>query len=109
MPQPPRSFSAPPPLVAMCAWLVPGLGYLLVGQLLRGIVIGVTIVCVFVLGVLFAGIRVVDVPGFDDRGEAIYVNPAGQKVLRADPGDRWAMRARPLGEIAKKPWFVGQI
>jgi hypothetical protein len=100
-------FSAPP-LVALCSWLVPGSGYLLIGQKVRGATIGVTIIVLFALGILFAGIRVIDVPGFDDRGYAVYVNSGGQKVLRPDQG-RWALMARPFPEIANKPWFVGQI
>src|SRR6185369_3918042 len=100
--------SAPPPLVALCGWVIPGSGYFLIGQKLRGTVIGVTIIGLFVLGLLVAGIRVIDVPGYDDRGEAIYVNPAGQKVSQPSMG-RWALRARPVAEIANKPWFVGQF
>jgi hypothetical protein len=100
-------FSAPP-LVALCSWLVPGSGYFLIGERLRGTTIGVTIILLFILGILFAGIRVIDVPGFDDRGFAIYVNPSGQKVLRPEQG-RWALVAKPFSEIANKPWFVGQI
>ena len=34
---------APPPVVAMLGWLIPGAGYWLLGQRLRAIVIGVTI------------------------------------------------------------------
>src|SRR2546423_2619732 len=97
-----------PPLVALCSWLVPGSGYFLIGQRLRGATIGITIIVLFVLGILFAGIRVIDVPGFDDHGVAIYVNASGQKVPRAEQG-RWALMAKPFSEIANKPWFVGQI
>jgi hypothetical protein len=102
-------FSAPSPLVALCGWLVPGSGYLLIGQTVRGLVIGVTILVLFTLGVLIAGIRVIDVPGYDDRGSAVYVNAAGQKSMPPGPGDRWSLRARPFAEVANKPWFVGQI
>jgi hypothetical protein len=103
-----KHFSAPAPLVALCGWLLPGSGYLLIGHKTRGIVIGVTIIVLFVLGLLIAGIRVVDVPGFD-RGTAVYVNSSGTKVFRPGPNDRWAMKARPFSEIANKPWFVGQV
>jgi hypothetical protein len=101
-------FVAAAPLVAFCAWLLPGSGYWLIGQSLRGTVICVTIVILFMGGIAIGGIRVIDVPGFDDHGYAIYVNSAGQKVSRAEQGD-WALKSRPFAEIANKPWFVGQI
>src|SRR2546430_12547821 len=66
-------FKAPAPLVAIAGWLIPGAGYLLIGQKVRGIVIGVTIICLFLMGMLIAGIRVIDVPGYDDQGRATYV------------------------------------
>src|SRR5581483_8407143 len=51
-----------PPLVALAGWLVPGLGYWFLGQRWRAITIGVTILIVFVLGLLIGGIKVVDAP-----------------------------------------------
>ena len=38
MPKTASNFSTPAPLVAIAGWLIPGAGYLLVGQKLRGIV-----------------------------------------------------------------------
>src|SRR3954470_8263890 len=103
-----RTFSAPPPLVALISWVIPGSGYFLIGQKLRGGVIGITIIALFILGLLVAGIRVIDVPGYDDRGEPMYVNEAGQRASGPATG-RWALRARPIAEIANKPWIVPQM
>ena len=120
-------FSAPAPLVAIAGWLIPGAGYWLVGQKIRGSVIGVTIIILFVLGILLGGIRVIDVPGYDDQGYAEYVRYEQDRQHRvrehktplpdaASSSDwqpisdwRWNLRAHLFTEIANKPWFVGQI
>jgi hypothetical protein len=118
---------SPAPLVALLGWLVPGSGYWLIGHKLRGTVIGVTIIVMFVAGILIGGIRVIDVPGYDDQGQAQYVryeqhnrdvrerkssNPAGEP----DNGEwtpisnwRWSLRAHTFPEVINKPWFIGQI
>ena len=57
-----RPFYVPPPIVAIVNWLLPGAGYLLLGQVARGLTIGFTIVSLFVLGILIGGIHVVDPP-----------------------------------------------
>lgn len=75
----------PPPLVAVAGWVIPGGGYFLIGQRTRGTVIGVTIVALFVLGILIAGVRVVDAPNLFGAG-----------------GGGW------VGRILQKPWFIGQ-
>jgi hypothetical protein len=130
----PRSFSGPAPLVALLSWLIPGGGYFLVGQKVRGVVIGISIIMLFVLGILFAGIRVVDVPGYDDHGAAIYTrveqstftdqnNKRQVREVRStnpQPGPtgsdwepvapwKWIMRSHAFSEIANKPWYVGQV
>ncbi|HMO25060.1 MAG TPA: hypothetical protein PKB10_02215 [Tepidisphaeraceae bacterium] len=97
MADPDFKFSAPVPLVALAGWLVPGAGYVLIGQMARGVTTGVTILALFVLGLLIGGMRVIDVPGYDD---------AGQQRVR---GGRWALVASPVGELAHKPWYVPQI
>jgi hypothetical protein len=66
--------------VAIAAWLVPGLGYVLLGQRVRGVTIGVTIFAIFAAGVLVGGIRVLDAPW-----------PVGK------------------GGLLEKPWFMGQV
>ena len=70
----------PPPLVAIAGWLIPGAGYFLIGQRARGVTVCVSIVCVFVLGLLIGGIRVVEAP-----------------------------KGRGMQEILQKPWFIPQI
>jgi hypothetical protein len=74
----------PPPLVALAAWLLPGSGYFLIGQRTRGMVIGLTVIAMFLLGLLIAGVGVVDAPDF------------------SGPGGGW------VGRVLQKPWFIGQ-
>src|SRR5687767_12111229 len=76
----------PPTLVALAGWVVPGGGYLLIGHRTRGIVIGVTILALFVFGILIAGVRVVDAPNLLDVGWRGWVT-----------------------RILQKPWFIGQV
>src|SRR5687767_1094388 len=76
----------PPTLVALAGWVVPGGGYFLIGQRTRGIVIGVTILVLFLMGILIAGVRVVDAPNLLDVSWR-----------------SWATR------ILQKPWFIGQV
>ncbi len=59
-----RRFRVPAPIVALVNWLVPGAGYLLIGQTARGLTIGLTIVVLFVAGILIGGVHVVDPPTF---------------------------------------------
>jgi hypothetical protein len=56
----PDGFRVPSPIVAMAAWLVPGLGYVLIGQRARGITTGATIILLFVLGLFIGGMKVVE-------------------------------------------------
>ena len=93
--------SQSPPLVALAAWLLPGAGYLLLGQRTRGLVVGISILLLFVVGLLIAGVRVLDVPGYDATGQPIEINTA--------TGPEWVMKAQPLSEIRDKPWSVPQV
>jgi hypothetical protein len=52
----------PSPLVALAGWLVPGAGYWLLGQRGRAMIVFLSIVLIFAMGVLIGGIRVVDAP-----------------------------------------------
>jgi hypothetical protein len=56
------TFLPPPPLVALAAWLIPGAGYWLIGQRIRGFVVGVTILLLFVAGLLIGGMHVIESP-----------------------------------------------
>lgn len=108
---------APAPVVALFGWVVPGGGYFLIGETGRGIIICVTIFAVFLAGLLIAGIRVVDVPGFDDAGRKVFVYPRRPspnkpdivEVRNTNGAGRWVLLAHPLNEIANKVWNVPQF
>lgn len=57
-----RPTHVPWPLVVLAAYLVPGAGHVLYGERRRGLVIGVSVVVLFVLGVWVGGVRVVELP-----------------------------------------------
>jgi hypothetical protein len=75
---------ASPPVVALAGWVVPGLGYWLIGQRARALACGITIVLVFFAGVLIAGVRVVQAPDMSGPGNT------AQRILQ-------------------RPWFIGQV
>lgn len=80
-----RSSSIPTPVVALIAWLCPGAGYLVIGQRSRGLTIGITVLILFLFGLLIGGLKVVAAP---DLGGA-----AGG--LR--------------GLVSNDPWFIAQF
>jgi hypothetical protein len=101
--------AAPSPLlVALASWLIPGSGYVLLGERVRGITIGVTVILLFVLGVLIAGVRVIEVPGWDASGGKMYVRPTEERRPVRFFFDSVLFR-RPISEIAAKPWYVPQF
>jgi hypothetical protein len=63
---------------------VPGAGYWACGQRVRALTVGLSILAIFILGVLIGGIRVVDAPRIG--GDVGYIAP-----------------------ILQKPWFIGQF
>jgi len=100
-----------PPVVALASWLVPGAGYLLLGQRARGVTIGLTVVILFALGLLIGGVRALEVPGYDEHGSAIRLNERGYKVHPDDTGYARAtsvMRRGALSEVRAKPWCIPQ-
>jgi len=111
----PRRRQVPPPLVVVAGWALPGLGYLLLGETARGLVTGVTIIALFILGLLLAGIRVIDVPGYDRLGGEVRVDTQGRRMesFTRDPSysvGTWSVASRGLfAEIANKPWYVPQL
>ncbi len=107
MPDPTRPL--PPPLIAIAAWTLPGLGYVLLGQRARGFTVGVTILVLFVFGLLIGGIRVLNVPGYDEEGQPIVVNARGRLDARRGAEGAWVMRARPWSQVREKPWSVAQV
>ena len=87
-----HSFKPPAPIVAIVNWLVPGAGYLMIGEVARGLTIGITILALFVLGMLIGGVHVVDPPTFTP-----FVGSAVQGVLH---------KAKA---VLEKPWYIGQF
>jgi hypothetical protein len=114
-----RRVNVPPALVAAAGWALPGAGYWLIGHRARGVVVGITILLLFAFGILLAGIRVIDVPGYDRAGLRVRIEPgpSGRRLDPQAPSDEeryfrgnWALVSRGFfGEIANKPWYVGQI
>ncbi|HEX4053252.1 MAG TPA: DUF6677 family protein [Tepidisphaeraceae bacterium] len=133
MPAARSSLAASPSLVGLCAWLVPGGGYFLLGQRSRALVVGITVIALFLAGILVGGIRIMDPPGWGtygymdqlvqraDRGRVAYdteptrVEPSSAAQAqdpRNDDHDKIvgsALINEPIAELSDKPWFVGQI
>ena len=61
----------PTPLVSLAGWLVPGAGYFLIGHHKRALVIGACVVLLFTLGILIAGIAVVEAPSLSGSGTMV--------------------------------------
>lgn len=57
-----RTSHVPWPLVVLAAYLLPGAGHVLYGERRRGVVIGLTVLLLFVAGVWVGGVRVVELP-----------------------------------------------
>jgi hypothetical protein len=120
-----RASTCSPPLVALAAWLLPGAGYLLIGQRGRALGVGITIIVLFVAGLLIGGVRVIEVPGFEVATGAqrmvqvmtLVTDPETHRqrpVPAIDPAtnqplERWILLEAPLSEIRDKPWSVPQI
>jgi hypothetical protein len=129
----PHSPSVSPVLVGICAWLVPGGGYFLIGQRTRAATVFAAIIALFLLGIIIGGIRIMDPPGWGQYGymdqliqpydkaregwQADYtrVEPSSAEQAsdpRTDDHDQAAGPAllrQPGSELADKPWYVGQI
>ena len=93
---------ATPPIVAALGWLVPGLGYWMLGQKRRALLAGVTILFLFLFGLLISGIRCIDVPGYDANGSVIYVKEANGTKSPLITG-------APFRAVLDKPWYIPQI
>jgi hypothetical protein len=121
------------PAVVICAWLIPGGGYFLIGQRVRAIAVFVAIVALFLMGIVVGGIRIMDPPGWgqygymtqlvqrynrgqhemeDDYTRIEPASPAEEANPSPDDLDQSAgaaLKKQPLAELADKPWYVGQI
>ncbi len=114
-----------PALVVAASWLLPGLGYVLLGQRTRGITIGVTVISLFIAGLLIGGVRVLEVPGYGPHGKPVmaYVGGSGKNndplyyVFSDIPTrdtDRAVLEGRaiflhPMDELRAKPWSIAQV
>ena len=101
-----RIIMPPPPLVALAGWLVPGAGYVMIGQRTRGVVVGVTILLLFVSGLLIGGMRVIDstlIESVHQRLDRERAEGEGRRMLRN------YHTPNPIARTLQKPWFIGQV
>jgi len=61
---------------AVAAWLVPGLGHLLIGQRARGLVLGTTILSLWTAGLLIGGISVIEHRDQDGKWRFWFIGQA---------------------------------
>lgn len=87
---PPPALTRQPFLAALAAWALPGLGYWVIGERTRGWTVGVTVLLMFVAGLLIGGVRSLE-PPLDASGQHPSFNFGRLKQ-----------------EIAEKPWYVAQ-
>ncbi|HVT87571.1 MAG TPA: DUF6677 family protein [Tepidisphaeraceae bacterium] len=103
----------PPPLVALAGWLIPGAGYWAIGEFARGTVVCAAIIVLYLSGLLVAGVRVIEVPGYDSQTGQQVLMINGQRLQARDrtyPNAGWALTSGGfVSELTAKPWFVGQI
>jgi hypothetical protein len=84
------------------AWVVPGAGYWAIGDRRRGLVVGVTILLTFALGLYIGSIGVIDPLGARYWYAAqIMVSPAVLLLGRLVTGDAYTVYGRPyeIGQI----------
>jgi hypothetical protein len=102
-----------PIFVALAGWILPGLGYWLIGQRARALVAGITIIILFTAGTLIGGVRAIQVPGYGEDGGKLYSWYAAQ----SDP-DRPGMARQvtvvsesrpPRGQFKQGPWVVSDF
>jgi hypothetical protein len=108
-----RGLRLPPPLVALAGWLVPGAGYWAIGDFARGTVVSAAILVLYLSGLLVAGVRVIEVPGYDSQDGQQIRMIGGHRVPLRDrdyPNANWALTSGGfVSEVTAKPWFAGQI
>ncbi len=104
MPDSATNIKAPVTLVAIAGWLIPGAGYWLIGQRHRAMATGFAVIAIYLAGLLIGGVRVIEVPGYNESGEMVTV-----RVNRVNNPDAWVMQVSPLQEIKGKPWSIAQI
>ncbi len=87
-----------PVIVAIASIILPGMGYLLLGQKWRAFFAGGGIITLFLLGIFFAGIRVINLPGYQDGylsyvearrvGEMVHLVPTTQPIVEVREAGR---------------------
>lgn len=90
------AFWPSPPVAALIGWLIPGGGHWMVGQRVRGIVVGFTVVLLFLSGMLIGGVRAIEVPLFDEQGRYM----AQGSLLRETAGKIWSVPQILTGPLA---------
>jgi hypothetical protein len=80
-----KTSSSSPMAVALMGWIIPGGGYLLLKQRARGYTIGITILTMFIFGLLIGGIRVATAPEIMSGSGTV------------------------LNQIGQKPWYIAQV
>lgn len=76
-----NSRTVSPALAAIAGLVFPGAGYWLIGQKKRAALAGGGVLLLFVLGLLIAGVRVINVPGYGDDGRKIYADVSGGRLV----------------------------
>jgi hypothetical protein len=128
-----QNSKVPAPLVGVAAWLIPGAGYVLIGEKSRGITAGVTIILLFFAGIAVGGIRIMDPPGWGQYGymtqlvlrNGLSSAQTDEDYTRVEPTSEAeendptlvspgkpagsALVNEPTSELGDKPWYVGQI
>lgn len=92
--------------VAAFGWLVPGGGHWLLGEKTRGLTIGITVVALFLMGITVGGVRVVEVPRFNDRGQFNVMLIEG-RVVKGKNSQTIPLSLIP--ELREKPWSLLQV
>lgn len=78
------------PHAAVAAWLVPGLGHIVLGQHRRGIVLGIAIGALWLAGLLIGGISVIDKQARDEPPQHVQDQfDRGDRVPGYTPGRSW--------------------
>lgn len=95
------SLAQQPLVVALAGWILPGLGYLLIGQRARGLTVCITVVTLFIGGLLIGGVRSLEVPTAE-REDA-------QRDRLERPSATVPPRPRLVDELRNKPWSIAQV
>jgi hypothetical protein len=113
MPESSEGFRLPGPLVALAGWIVPGAGYWLIGDFARGTIVCAAIIVLWLSGILIAGVRVIEVPGYDSQDGSQIRMTEGRRVPvnhSLYPRSGWALtNGGFISELFAKPWFAGQV